>query len=168
MKFIYQIFLFALVMACIISVAQNRRGKTHSKTSEVSRKASALYEAASKKNAHKHKHKRAAITSCPFVQNKVCNATYKYQPFDGTCNNLKNALYGAANTPYTRFLTPNYDDGLNMPRTKATDGGSLPNPRTISTTIVNDDFRSDNRWTHLFAIFGNLKIFLITKKIPLK
>ena len=158
MKIIFQICLFSVALACLTCVTQNRRGKSHSKTSKFSRNIAKHYEAASKKHTGKHKHVRST-TSCPFNQNLVCDNANKYQSFDGTCNNLKNGLYGAANTPYARFLAPSYDDGLNSPRTKATDAGSLPNPRTISTTIVNDDSRSDNKWTHLFAIFGNLKRF---------
>jgi hypothetical protein len=154
MKSIYQICLLAFVALSLVSASKYRQGKSHSKTSDVSRKAAAQYETSLKKKDKTNRPKRETTTICPFNQNKICDATYKYQSFDGTCNNLRNPLYGAGNTPYTRFLKPNYDDSIDAPRTKAADGGTLPNPRQISTTIVNDDLRNDIRWTHLFAIFG--------------
>jgi len=48
-------------------------------------------------------------TYCSF-QNQfiVCNSSYIYRSYDGTCNNLKYPILGAANTPYSRFLPPAY------------------------------------------------------------
>lgn len=41
----------------------------------------------------------------------VCNTT-SYRSFDGTCNNLLIPIYGAANTAESRFLDPEYADGI--------------------------------------------------------
>ena len=91
--------------------------------------------------------------SCPFnTLNGTCNTAYKYQSFDGTCNNLQNPTYGSSNTPYTRFLTPSYADGVNSPRSLSVSGSALPNPRLISTTIFNDQLLSEAMWNHLFTV----------------
>lgn len=34
-----------------------------------------------------------------------------YRSYDGSCNNLKNPVWGMPNTPYNRMLPPNYGDG---------------------------------------------------------
>ena len=73
---------------------------------------------------------------------------------DGTCNNLANPLSGSKSTPYKRYLTAEYDDNIGSPRTKAKDGSLLPNPRLISTSIFDNDFKTEQLWTHFFTIFG--------------
>ena len=147
---VYLILVFLLInlLSCL--------GRSGSKSSLKSRNIAKHFESTL------NRPKRAIVATCPFNQTIKCDVTSKYQSFDGTCNNINNPLYGAAHTPYTRYLTPKYDDGVNSPRTKSEDGGLLPNPRLISTTIVNDDLRSDNRWTHLFAIFSQFMTHDVT------
>ena len=103
--------------------------------------------------------------SCPFSFNIICNSSYRYQSFDGTCNNLNNPAYGSANTPYTRFLTPVYADGVNSPRNSSVSGASLPNPRNISTNLFTDQFASEKIWLHFFTVssFFIKRIFVSTK-----
>ena len=38
-----------------------------------------------------------------------------FRSFDGTCNNLLNPLWGAANTAYRRLLPAQYEDGISLP-----------------------------------------------------
>jgi hypothetical protein len=52
--------------------------------------------------------------------------SYIYRSFDGSCNNLANPQYGQSNTPYSRFLTPAYADGVSTPRQLAVSGAALP------------------------------------------
>ncbi len=99
---------------------------------------------------------------CPFNPSLVCNASSKYQSFDGVCNNLKNPLYGAMNTPYKRFLTPTYGDGKNTPRSLSSSGAALPNPRLISRTIFQNQQSLERRWFHLFASFGQFMVHDMT------
>lgn len=39
-----------------------------------------------------------------------CPST-RYRSYDGSCNNLRNPVWGTPNTPYTRLLPANYGDG---------------------------------------------------------
>ena len=104
-----------------------------------------------------------ALKFCPFNPNLICNVSSKYRTFDGTCNNLKNPLYGAANTPYKRFIAnPKYGDGLNSPRSLSVSGAPLPNPRLISTSIFKDMLASEKRWFMMSAIFGQFMVHDMT------
>ena len=95
-------------------------------------------------------------TSCPFTSKQiVCDPTIKYRSFDGTCNNLKNVLYGSVNTPYQRFLQPEYADGTDMPRVRSVNAkDSLPNPRILSKTIFSQTTEKDNEWLSIYVHFG--------------
>ena len=83
------------------------------------------------------------VVSCPFNQNLACSSTNKYQSFDGSCNNLLKPLYGSANTPYKRFLAPQYGDAANTPKSLGVNGSPLPNPRAISNSLFKDDFQQE-------------------------
>ncbi|XP_052064592.1 peroxidase-like protein [Mytilus californianus] len=68
----------------------------------------------------------------------VCNPFDKYRKPDGTCNNLFRTDMGAAGTPQSRFVPPEYGDPWNLgfyPRTLGKDGNPLPGPREISNKI---------------------------------
>ena len=96
---------------------------------------------------------------CPFVS-LTCDSTYKYRLINGSCNNLKNPLYGSSNTPYKRVLDPAYGDGFNSARTKAVSGNTLPHPRTISLKISPPPSNSilENEVSQIFATFGQFLI----------
>ncbi|CAF0930096.1 unnamed protein product [Brachionus calyciflorus] len=96
---------------------------------------------------------------CPFVTVK-CNINDIYRSVNGSCNNLKNPLIGAANTPYKRVLPPAYDDGFNSPRTRALSGKSLPNVRTVSVVISPPPTKGKLEFniSHIFATFGQFLI----------
>ena len=92
---------------------------------------------------------------CPFFFKRTCGKTVKkYQSFDGSCNNLNKPWLGKTSTPYKRFLPPKYDDGFSTPRTLAVSNNLLPNPRSISRAIFDDNGQWEKIWTHIFAIFG--------------
>jgi len=102
------------------------------------------------------------IIFCPFNPNLVCDVTSKYRTFDGTCNNLNNPLYGAANTPYKRMMGPAYGDGLNSPRNSSASGAPLPNPRLISTSVFKDLSAFEKRWFLISASFGQFMVHDMT------
>lgn len=95
-------------------------------------------------------------TFCPFTPVVSCNPTSKYPTYDGSCNNLKNPLWGKKDTPYKRWLTPAYADGFNSPRLLAISGKPLPNPRSISIALSppTSGQKLSFNLTHLFPIFG--------------
>lgn len=100
-------------------------------------------------------HKATSLNhfTCPFTQITTCDLN-KYQSFDGTCNNLKNSLFGAIETPFKRFLPPAYDDGFSQPRVRSVTGDYLPSPRTVSTALNSDNSAIENNLTHAFVSFG--------------
>lgn len=57
----------------------------------------------------------------------------KYRTIDGTCNNLDYPLRGASEVPFIRLLSPDYEDGIGLPR-----GWSeqRPSARVISRSII--------------------------------
>ena len=57
----------------------------------------------------------------------------KYRTMDGTCNNLDHPLRGASEIPFVRLLSPDYEDGIGLPR-----GWSeqRPSARLISRNII--------------------------------
>ncbi|VDM60387.1 unnamed protein product [Angiostrongylus costaricensis] len=83
-------------------------------------------------------------TSC---EKNICYNVY-FRTMDGSCNNLRNPLRGAAYRPYTRLLPTVYDNGLSEPV------GSLfpelrPSPRVITrqltsshASVVSDEYNA--------------------------
>ena len=66
-----------------------------------------------------------------------CEAYHPYRAADGSCNNLENPLWGAANTAFQRSLLPQYSDGVWRPKV-AKSGEALPSARLVSINIVPD------------------------------
>ncbi|XP_069172909.1 salivary peroxidase/catechol oxidase [Procambarus clarkii] len=75
-----------------------------------------------------------------------CDRGAPYRRPDGSCNNVQHPSWGAALTPFTRFLPPDYGDGVSSFR-RAVDGEELPNARTI-TNVLN---RSPNTFSNCFS-----------------
>ncbi|XP_069139876.1 chorion peroxidase-like isoform X2 [Argopecten irradians] len=71
----------------------------------------------------------------PSPQPMSCSLLDRYRTANGTCNNIQNPLYGSSHMPHRRLLPPEYDDGIDSPRTRAENGSLLPSPRLISNTL---------------------------------
>lgn len=91
---------------------------------------------------------------CPFKKTISCDQNNRFSNIDGSCNNIKNPWFGKSETPYKRYLTPAYQDKLDIPRTMAKNGQSLPNVRRISRALCKENFLVDNHFTHMTAFFG--------------
>ena len=89
--------------------------------------------------------------SCPTVS--TCNANSKFRTIDGSCNNLKQPLYGKSFTPLQRVLDSDYSDGFTLPRV-AKNGQDLPSARLISTTTRFNEIVEDPNFTSLLVAFG--------------
>ncbi|ELT94281.1 hypothetical protein CAPTEDRAFT_182272 [Capitella teleta] len=63
----------------------------------------------------------------------TCSAS-KYRSLDGSCNNLKNPLFGRAGIPFVRLLDSQYDNGVDSLRTKGVKK-DLPGSRKLSTKV---------------------------------
>ena len=66
-------------------------------------------------------------------------------------------MLGSANTPYSRLLPPNYQDGVETLR-QSVNGGPLPNPRYISLNISQPLVvqKLGNGQNHYFVFWGQL------------
>jgi len=72
----------------------------------------------------------AAFAMCGMVESPVVG---EFRSIDGTGNNQIDTNRGAAGSQLTRLASPNYDDGISVPR-----GGVpslLPSPRSISNAV---------------------------------
>ena len=87
----------------------------------------------------------------------------KHRLPNGTCNNLDNPTWGAANTRMSRLQPPRYDDGYVRARGFLQSQGSLflspfsppcPSPRVSSIGIVEDREVVDQEHTHLLMQWG--------------
>jgi hypothetical protein len=68
---------------------------------------------------------------------------------------LANPLIGSKETPFKRLLAPEYGDGFGKPRTIASSGKKLPNPRLLSTLLNTDKLNLQELiWSHLWIMFG--------------
>ncbi|KAB7496423.1 Peroxidasin-like protein, partial [Armadillidium nasatum] len=83
----------------------------------------------------------------------------KYRSIDGTCNNLKNPMWGASLTGFKRFLKPIYENGFNTPvgwtKTKKYYGYFKPSARVVSTRLLSTEYTSpDDHCTHMLMQWG--------------
>ncbi|RXG61788.1 Peroxidasin-like protein, partial [Armadillidium vulgare] len=83
----------------------------------------------------------------------------KYRTIDGTCNNLKNPMWGASLTGFKRFLKPIYENGFNTPvgwtKTKKYYGYFKPSARVVSTRLLSTEYTSpDDHCTHMLMQWG--------------
>ncbi|XP_061590239.1 eosinophil peroxidase [Cololabis saira] len=109
--------------------------------------------------------KLAEITGCAAqVRAPQCLTTpniNKYRTATSVCNNLKNPRLGASNTPFTRWLPAEYDDGISQPkgwnRNRRFNNFLLPLVRQVSNNILNTTDAgvvSDREYTHMITLFG--------------
>ncbi|XP_062334521.1 myeloperoxidase-like [Osmerus eperlanus] len=105
------------------------------------------------------------VTGCAArVRPPSCRSTPnvdKYRTATSICNNLKNPFFGASNTPFTRLIPAQYDDGVSEPigwdQNKRFNNFVLPLVREVSNLIVNttdEAVESDREFTHLVTMFG--------------
>lgn len=62
----------------------------------------------------------------------------KYRTIDGFCNNPYHPYWGKSNVCHIRLLSPDYADGISLPRNSYNPRFSLPNPRSVSNLVHND------------------------------
>lgn len=78
----------------------------------------------------------------------------RYRTLDGTCNNIRHPLWGAAITPFGRLLDADYDNDLSLPRgwTRV-----LPSPRQITQSALSShgrQIREDSHFTLMLMQIG--------------
>ncbi|TNM91909.1 hypothetical protein fugu_018921 [Takifugu bimaculatus] len=83
-----------------------------------------------------------------------------YRTITSVCNNLKNPRLGASNTPFTRWLPAQYDDGISQPKgfnNRTINNFLLPLVRQVSNNILrttDDGVVNDSQFTHMVTLFG--------------
>lgn len=109
---------------------------------------------------------------CPaHVKPMICNPN-RYRSYTGHCNNLDHPSWGAANTPFVRYLPPVYSDGKNCffsslrfllqltsigidgLRESVVRNRKLPHPRVVTRSIHRDFDRPSNDMTILLMSWG--------------
>lgn len=78
----------------------------------------------------------------------------RYRTYDGSCNNLRHTAWGKSNTPYTRLLPPDYEDGVSEIRKTGINGLTLPNPRTVSLATIRWSEKADTKTTVMLMQWG--------------
>ncbi|XP_041966392.1 eosinophil peroxidase [Alosa sapidissima] len=85
----------------------------------------------------------------------------RYRSFTGQCNNRQYPLWGAANTPYNRWLPPEYEDLLGAPRGWDPEhryhNFTLPPVRCVSHSVLythNENISLDSSLSHLLVEWG--------------
>ena len=84
-----------------------------------------------------------------------CDEDAPFRTIEGTCNNLNNPFWGAANTRFVRLdgAQPDYGDDIGTPRL-AKNGNELPNCRRVSFKAFTDQDKPSKTVTHLAMIWG--------------
>lgn len=83
-----------------------------------------------------------------------------YRTYTSVCNNLKSPRLGAANTPFTRWLPAEYDDGISEPKgwnNRTVNNFLLPLVRQVSNNILStrdDAVVNDTEFSFLVTLFG--------------
>ncbi|XP_024155569.1 eosinophil peroxidase [Oryzias melastigma] len=107
----------------------------------------------------------ARLTGCEArVRLPECEITpniNKYRTATSICNNLKDPRLGASNTPFTRWLPAEYDDGISQPkgwnRSRTFNNFMLPLVRQVSNNILSTTDAgvvNDGEYTHMVTFFG--------------
>ncbi|XP_060065121.1 thyroid peroxidase-like [Ylistrum balloti] len=78
-------------------------------------------------------------TACPTNQINCSDASNTFRSANGLCNNLVHPGYGSAGSAQSRFLPPEYGDGVGSPRTLGKNGQLLPSPREISNKVFKSE-----------------------------
>ncbi|XP_025202646.1 peroxidase-like [Melanaphis sacchari] len=84
----------------------------------------------------------------------TCDAHAKYRTINGSCNNLQNPNWGAALTPFYRYMNPEFSDGISAFRVQS-DGSPLPNARNLTLTLFQDMSNScDDKYNEILVPWG--------------
>ncbi|CDW54501.1 animal hem peroxidase family protein; animal haem peroxidase family protein [Trichuris trichiura] len=76
-----------------------------------------------------------------------------YRTMDGTCNNLRNPLWGAAGTAFQRILPPVYEDGIGSPVSSHTK--DRPSAREATRFLLSSpQLVTSGKWNMLLMQFG--------------
>ncbi|XDV53494.1 hypothetical protein PO909_021977 [Leuciscus waleckii] len=105
------------------------------------------------------------VTGCSAeTQRPVCKSdclSRRYRTITGHCNNRENPLWGAANTPYARWLSPEYEDPRGAPRgwnpQHTYHNYTLPPVRSVSQEVLythNENISLDTSLSHLLVEWG--------------
>ena len=73
----------------------------------------------------------------------------QYRSIDGACNNPDQPAWGKSNIQLQRLLPPEYEDGVDTPRTR-----DLPSPRAISTAAISTDNKENAKYTLMLMQWG--------------
>ncbi|XP_022798435.1 peroxidasin homolog [Stylophora pistillata] len=76
------------------------------------------------------KHRPLGSVECPDKSKEEA----RFRTIDGTCNNVRRPLFGAAHTPFRRVQPADYEDKVSSPRV-AESGDKLPNARNVSRFV---------------------------------
>lgn len=94
---------------------------------------------------------------CPLMVKPVlCDPNGRFRSFTGHCNNLNNPAWGAAQTPFVRYLAPAHPDGIHLDRVSALDGSELPPPRLITSMIHRDHDQPSGDLSLLIMVWGQV------------
>ncbi|KAM6901961.1 eosinophil peroxidase isoform 2-T2 [Lycodopsis pacificus] len=105
------------------------------------------------------------ITGCsPRVSLPSCRSTpnlNKYRTANSVCNNLIETRRGSSNTPFTRWLPAEYEDGVSRPKGWTSDrrinNFLLPLVRQVSNNILRTTDAgvvNDTEYSHMVTMFG--------------
>lgn len=94
---------------------------------------------------------------CPLMVRPVrCDPTGRFRSFTGHCNNLRQPAWGAAQTPFVRFLAPRHPDGIQQERVSALDGSPLPSPRLVTSLVHRDHDQPSSDLSLLIMVWGQV------------
>lgn len=96
---------------------------------------------------------------CPLMVRPVqCDQTGRFRAFTGHCNNLKNPSWGAAQTPFVRYLAPQHPDGIEKDRVSvlAGDDEQLPSPRLVTSSVHRDHDHPSGDLSLLIMVWGQI------------
>ncbi|XP_045562369.1 eosinophil peroxidase [Salmo salar] len=98
------------------------------------------------------------------MQRPLCKTgclSERYRSFTGECNNRQHPKWGAANTPYSRWLPPEYEDVRGVPRGWDPEhtyyNYTLPPVRLVSQDVLythNENISLDSSLSHLLVEWG--------------
>jgi len=86
--------------------------------------------------------------TCPKIS-RGCIKNAKYRTIDGSCNNEEKTSWGRSNTALQRLLPPEYEDGIEAPRSTG-----LPSAREVSTATISSQNKENNKYTLMLMQWG--------------